>query len=159
MAIYWRKYRNKNTNDIHADVITNAVIKQYCKMDYLTEIKFDGFTVDLMLISPSLNYIVGVEVKSPADTLNRLRKQLRGYLKYFHKVFVATTFKQLKGVMKVVNEDEFKNVGVLIYDDNEKVFYRQKEALKNDVSGVGADWISNRHQLKQWDYLLERIWG
>ena len=159
MTIYWRRYRNKNTDDIHADVITNALIEKYYKMEYLTEVKFDGFTVDLMLLSPARNFIAGIEVKSPVDTLNRLRKQLRGYLKYFHKVFVATTFKQLKGVMKVVTEDEFKNVGVLVYDDNEKGFYIQKEALRNDVKGVRADWISDRHQLKQWNYLLERIWG
>ena len=163
--MYWRKRYlraiKKGIQLISDETIRNTAKTIYKKYPFLEEVRFQNFTADLLFISPIKKQIHGMEIKSDRDNLDKLPHQLRGYMKYCHKVFVITTLGQYKDVLKVVNTSEFSNVGVMIYikSDEGVRFDTIKEAVNNKVFGVGCSWISKKHQLYQWLYLLEMIWG
>lgn len=161
----WRKRYlraiKKGIQLISDETIRNTAKTIYKKYPYLEEVRFKNFTADLLFINPSKRLIHGFEIKSDRDNLDKLPHQLRGYLKYCHKVYVIITLGQYKDVLKVVNASEFNNVGVMIYvkSDEGARFDVIKEAYNNKVFGVGCSWITKKHQLYQWLYLLEMIWG
>lgn len=142
-------------------VLRDVLLEQFNNYPVLQEVRFKGFTADMLLIDPHDRVIFGIEVKSDRDTLYRLKEQLRGYLKYCHYVLVATTLSHKKEILQILNNPEFSNVGLLIYymNNDGKRFEWIKDGYKNEVKGVGCDWISKKHQLYQWLYLLEQIWG
>lgn len=161
----WKKrYKraiSRNIQLIGDKTIRQALKDTYYKNPYLEEVRFPRFTADLIYINPAKMLLAGVEIKSDRDTLDRLENQLRGYLQYFHKVWVVTTLGMKKDVLDVLKADEFRNVGLLVYvySLEGKGFREIRKASINDVSGVGSSWISSTHQLQQWKYLLEMIWG
>jgi len=146
---------------ISDETIRNTAKSIYKKYPFLEEVRFKNFTADLLFINPIKKQIHGMEIKSDRDNVDKLKHQLRGYLQYCNKVFVVTTLGQYKDVLRVVNTSEFYNVGVMIYvkSDEGARFDIIKEAYNNKVFGVGSSWITKKHQLYQWLYLLEMIWG
>lgn len=163
--MYWKKrYQraiNKGIQLISDKTIRNALKDIYKKYPFLEEVRFQNFTADLLFICPVKKLTHGFEIKSDRDNTDKLKHQLRGYIQYCNKVFVVTTLGQYKDVLKVVNTSEFNNVGVMIYikTDEGARFDIIKEAVNNKVCGVGCSWITKKHQLYQWLYLLEMIWG
>lgn len=142
-------------------VIRDAVVERFLNFPMLQEVRFKGFTADLIFIDTKKPCLIGVEVKSDRDELHRLPEQLRGYLMWCNYVVVATTFMHLRGVLEIINSDEeFQDVGVWVYrmngENREFEVVREPRGcyLKNDIA-----WISKKHQLYQWKYLLEIMWG
>lgn len=141
-------------------VIRDAVVEMFSDFPMLEEVRFKGFTADLIFIDTKKPCLIGVEVKSDRDELHRLPEQLRGYLLWCNYAVVATTYMPLKEVLEIINSDEeFADVGVWVYrmNGNIREFEVVREPcgcyLKND-----AGWISKKHQLYQWKYLLEIMW-
>lgn len=166
----WQKKYQKaieNKKQLIGDkVIRDAIIERFSDFPMLEEVRFPErhgagrFTADLVVIDTDKPCLIGIEVKSDRDELHRLPEQLRGYLQWFNYVVVVTTYMHLRGVLEIVNSDtEFQDVGVWVYRMNGDVreFEVIREAqgcyLKND-----AGWISKKHQLYQWKYLLEIMW-
>lgn len=147
-------------------VIRDAVKEHYKDFPMLEEVRFPErlgagrFVADLLVIDTEKPCLLGIEVKSDRDELHRLKEQLKGYLMWCNFVVVATTMMHKKGVLEIIeNDEEFRDVGVWVYRMNEdrREFEVIREAqgcyLKNDTK-----WISKKHQLNQWRYLLEMIW-
>ena len=149
-------------NGVDSHLMTDVLIEQLYKMDSLTEVRFkNDFTADVLLINQKRMQLIGVEVKSDKDSSRRLERQLKGYLRWFHGVYVACTLSQLKAVLRVLKSPEFANVGVLLFmnnDINDVRFDIYKRAKPNNVMSLGTDWISKRHQLYQYKWLLDEIW-
>lgn len=147
---------------IDSKVMTDVIIKQFYKMDSLTEVRFNDFTADVILIHQKKRKLVGVEIKSDKDSPRRLKSQLRGYLRWFHAVYVACTLSQLHKVLNVLKTPEFASVGVLLYmneiDDIRFDIYK-KAVPVDDIVGVNANWISKQHQLYQYKWLLDEVWN
>lgn len=143
---------------ITANFLTDLFIKKMYKMNALTEVRFKEFTADIFLIKEKKRRIAGVEVKGEGDSLSRLRHQLRGYLKYFHSVYVLCSPSHLKGVLKVVGEDEFSRVGVIYYENGDFITYKNVTPVRN-IEGVSANWVSKTHQLYQYKWLIDEVWG
>lgn len=148
-------------------VIRDAVKAHYSDFPMLEEVRFPErlgagrFVADMVVIDTNKPCLIGVEVKSDRDELHRLKEQLKGYLIWCNYVVVVTTFMHLRGVLGIVeNDTEFADVGVLVYcmdgENRELEIVREAKGckLKNETG-----WISKKHQLHQWKYLLEMIWG
>lgn len=148
-------------------VIRDAVIEMFSDFPMLEEVRFPAklgagrFTADMVVIDTDKPCLIGIEVKSDRDELHRLKEQLRGYLTWCNYVVVTTTYMHLRGVLEIINSDEeFQDVGVWVYRMNgeNREFEAFREArgcrLQNETG-----WISRKHQLYQWKYLLEIMWG
>lgn len=142
-------------------VMRKAIVNCFSNDCILDEVRFDGFIADMLFINPEQSTIVGVEVKSDRDDFDKLEHQLRGYLKWCNVVFLATTIMHEDEALNILNNPEFANVGLLIYvmKGDEKYFTCLKKPVWADVYGVGSEWVSKKHKLYQWLYLLELIWG
>lgn len=144
-------------------VIRDVVIERFLNFPMLEEVRFEGFTADLIFIDTKKPCLIGVEVKSDRDELHRLPEQLRGYLMWCNYVVVATTMLHWAEALKILDSEPiFSEVGLLIYkmEGAKRYFEIVREPVFADVSGwTSATWISKKHQLYQWRYLLEMIWG
>ena len=60
--------------------------------------------------------VIGIEIKTEADNLKRLKRELDSYILSCNYVFVFCHDKQLKGVLSIVKEYKYRNVGVISYD-------------------------------------------
>lgn len=143
---------------ISADFLTDLFIKKMFKMDALTEVRFREFTADIFFIKEKKRRFVGVEVKGDGDSLSRLKSQLRGYLKYFHSVYVLCSPHHLKGVLKVVGADEFSSVGVIYYENGEFIINKNVTPVEK-ITGVNSNWVSKNHKLYQYKWLIDEVWG
>ena len=145
-------------------VIRDAVIERFLDLPMLQEVRFKGFTADLIFIDVEKPALIGVEVKSDRDELKRLSEQLKaGYLKWCNVVIVATTMIHRAEALKILeSEPMFNEVGLFIYkmEGDKRYFEVVRESVFADVSGwTSAKWVGKKHQLYQWRYLLEMIWG
>lgn len=145
-------------NKISADFLTNLFIKKMFKMEALTEVRFREFTADILFIKEKKRRFVGVEVKGDGDSLSRLKSQLRGYLKYFHSVYVLCSPRHLKGVLKVVGNNEFSNVGVIYFENGEFIIKKKVISVKK-IQDVNSNWVSKNHKLYQYKWLIDEVWG
>lgn len=143
---------------ISADFLTDLFIKKMFKMDALTEVRFREFTADIFFIKEKKRRFIGVEVKGDGDSLVRLKSQLRGYLKYFHSVYVLCSPRHLIGVLKVVGADEFSSVGVICYDNGEFII-KKKVIPVEKIQDVSSNWVSKNHKLYQYKWLIDEVWG
>lgn len=50
-------------NKVDSNVMTDVIIKQFYKMDSLTEVRFNDFTADVILIHQKKRKLLGVEIK------------------------------------------------------------------------------------------------
>lgn len=161
---YQRKYLNaiKNRINLIGDkILREVLIEQFNIFNYLEEVRFQGFTADVLFIDTKDTLLWGIEVKSDRDNLDRLESQLYGYLANCNIVFIATTLSQRKNVLRILDKPEFKDVGLLTYymNNGQRFFRTEKEAVNAKIKGNGINWITKKHQLYQWIYLLEEIWG
>ena len=145
-------------------VIRDAVVERFLNFPMLQEVRFEGFTADLIFIDTKKPALIGVEVKSDRDELKRLPEQLKaGYLKWCNVVVVATTMMHRAEALKILDsEPMFSEVGLFIYkmDGAKRYFEVVKKPVFADVSGwTSTKWVSKKHQMYQWRYLLEMIWG
>lgn len=145
-------------------VIRDAVKERFSNLPMLEEVRFEGFTADLVFIDTKKPALIGVEVKSERDELQRLAEQLKvGYLKWFNVVIIATTMMHRAEALEILDsEPMFSEVGLFIYkmEGDKRYFEVVREPVFADVSGwTSAKWVGKKHQLYQWRYLLEMIWG
>ena len=142
-------------------VIRDVIRKKYGHLPILEEVRFKGFTADMMIIDFNKPRLWGIEVKSDRDDLDRLPEQLRGYLLWFNYVVVATTYRHKWDVLRIIkNDSEFNDVGVWCYrkDGDIKDFEIIRQA-QGALVHPSIEWISDKHQLRQWRYMLELIYG
>lgn len=92
--------------------------------------------VDLASFDFNNNIFYGFEIKSEADNLKRLKKQLKAYITFFHIVYVIIFENHLEDTMKLLNSTSiFKNVGV-IKVDSELNFIEVKRGHLNKISHI-----------------------
>ena len=144
-------------------VIRGAVVERFLNLPMLQEVRFKGFTADLIFIDTKKPCLIGVEVKSDRDELHRLPEQLKvGDLKCFNVVIVATTMiHRLEALEILDSEPMFSEVGLCIdkMDGANRYFDMVREPVFADVSGwTSAKGVGRKHQLYQWKYLLEIMW-
>lgn len=164
MYKFQKKYANAQAKGIQLigdKVIRKALFDYYNPIAYLEEVHFPHFIADMVLISPKRRILGGFEIKSDRDELTRLAQQLRGYIKYINEVWVVTTYLHLGEALNIINSSKFENVGLLLYKMTgyENTFEVIKKAKSAEIKGVDKSWITSKNQLKQWDYLLDEIWG
>lgn len=145
-------------NRITADFLTELFIKKMYKMQALKEVRFKDFTADIFFIKDKKRKFIGVEVKGDGDSLERLKSQLSGYLKYFHSVYVLCSPALLNKVLKVVDDKEFSRVGVISYDNGEFPIYKNAIGVEK-IKGVSSNWVSKKHQLYDYKWLIDEVWG
>lgn len=143
-------------------IITAQICAKY-GVAQLQEVRFPTFTADVLFISDKKRRLIGVEIKADNDSSRRLRGQLQGYLQWFNVVFVFCTKKQLKGVEKVLKDPEFKGVGIMLLQNNDDIEIIRHARIVNDIKTfnprVNTGWISKKHQLQRWLWLLQELWG
>ena len=142
-------------------VLRVSAIESLGDMQVLQEVRFKGFTADLLGIDTNHKFVIGLELKSDRDTLEKLETQLLGYSKYCHLVCVFTTLSRMSEIQYMLADERFAHVGIFYYfmSDKGNYFKCKRKPKWNDVGEVGTKWISKKHQLYQWKYLLEEIWG
>lgn len=143
---------------ITADFLTELFIKKMYKMQALKEVRFKDFTADILFINDKKRRFVGVEVKGDGDSLERLKKQLLGYLRWFHSVYVLCSPALLRKVLRVVSADEFNSVGVISYANGEFPIYKNATGV-GKIQGVNSNWVSKKHQLYDYKWLIDEVWG
>lgn len=163
--MYWQakyaKARQKKQQLIGDKVIRDVIRNKYGHLPILEEVRFKGFTADMAIIDLCKPRLWGIEVKSDRDDLDRLPEQLRGYLLWFNYVVVATTYRHKWDVLRIIqSNDNFKDVGVCCYKMDDEI--KDIEVIRQPQSALvhpSIDWIGNKHQLRQWRYMLELIYG
>ncbi|MDM2787028.1 sce7726 family protein [Citrobacter sp. Cpo113] len=70
----------------------------------INELTIDSFSRRADLVVIKNKKMIAYEIKSDADSLNRLPGQLDKYLEYFDKVIVVTTSKHTLNILKSINE-------------------------------------------------------
>ncbi len=143
---------------ITADFLTDLFIKKMYKMQALREVRFKDFTADIFLINDKKRRFVGVEVKGDGDSLERLKSQLSGYLRWFYSVYVLCSPALLRKVLRVVCADEFNSVGVISYENGEFPIYKKAVPVEK-IKGVNSNWVSRKHQLYDYKWLIDEVWG
>jgi hypothetical protein len=141
-------------------VLRESAIEWLGDMQVLQEVRFKGFTADLLGINTKYKGVIGLEIKSDRDTLEKLETQLLGYSKYCHFVCVFTTLSRMSEIQYMLADERFAHVGIFYYfmSDDGNHFKCKRKPEWNDVGDVGTKWITKKHQLYQWKYLLEEIW-
>ena len=75
--------------------------------------------VDLAALDFKKNIFYGFEIKSEADTLQRLMKQLSTYTTFFNIVYVVAHYKHTKAVLSLLDNNVFtQNVGYIEVSDD-----------------------------------------
>ena len=75
--------------------------------------------VDLAALDFDKNIFYGFEIKSEADNLQRLLKQLSTYTTFFNIVYVVAHYKHTKAVLNLLDSNVFTvNVGYIEVSDN-----------------------------------------
>lgn len=143
-------------------IVTAQIYRKY-GVAHLQEVRFPSFTADVVFISDKKRRLIGVEIKADNDSSRRLRGQLQGYLQWFNVVFVFCTKKQLKGVERVLKAPEFKGVGIMLLQDNDNIEIVRHARIISDIKAfnprVNTGWVSKKHQLQRWLWLLTELWG
>lgn len=91
----------------------------------VSELTLDGYERRIDLVTIENNHLFGYEIKSEADSLDRLEGQISKYLEYFDKVVVVVAPKHLERTMKIVPS----NVAVWEFQ-NKKIIVRQKGKIQ-----------------------------
>ncbi len=68
----------------------------------INEFTLKGYTRRIDLLLPTSKHLIAIEIKSEADSLNRLDGQVSKYLEYVDKVIVVATSKHIKNIMRSV---------------------------------------------------------
>lgn len=75
--------------------------------------------VDVAALDFNKNIFYGFEIKSEADSLKRLPKQLSTYSTFFNIVYVVAHYKHTNGILKFMEANPFAhNIGYIEVDDN-----------------------------------------
>ena len=75
--------------------------------------------VDLAALDFKNNIFYGFEIKSEADNLQRLYKQLSSYTTFFNIVYVVAHYKHTQAVLNLIQNNVFaQNVGYIEVSDN-----------------------------------------
>lgn len=167
--MYWKDKYNKaiseNKQLIGDDVMRKAFFNQLNEAVTVEECRFSEFQADILEFREvdGVQRLIGYEIKSDRDTLDRLELQLKGYLKYCNYVFVCATLRHRKELLQILNMPEFANVGVRFYKmSNEGNYFETFRSAKfQDVraKGLKTDWITRKYKLFRWVYLLKEVWG
>lgn len=64
----------------------------------------------------------------------------------------------LRKVLRVVSADEFNSVGVISYANGEFPIYKNATGV-GKIQGVNSNWVSKKHQLYDYKWLIDEVWG
>lgn len=162
--MYWTNKYNEailRKKQLIGDKVLRKFLRDFFHdVPLLEEVRFPNFTADMLFIFPEQTILMGIEVKSDRDSLLRLPYQLDGYLSYCNKVVVATTIMHAPEALKILEDERYEHVGLWVYrmEQGEKFFNEIKEPVCANLLSVNSKWISRKHQLYQWLYMLEVIW-
>lgn len=94
-------------NDIKAMLIQHLRHKQVISSNsvLINEFNIDGFTNRVDLVIAEDNGLFAYEIKSEADSLQRLEKQIEKYSQFFDKVIVVAAAKHISNVLSIVSDD------------------------------------------------------
>lgn len=167
--MYWKTKYNKakeqNKQLIGDKVMRTAFYKQFENAVIVEECRFPEFQADILEFREieGRRILIGYEIKSDRDTLDRLENQLRGYLKYCNYVFIYATLRHKKELLKILENPEFVNVGVRFYrmSNNGNYFeiFRSAKVQDIKVKKLKTYWITRKYKLFRWIYLLKEVWG
>lgn len=97
------------------------------KIRILEEKTMGKSRADVIMVRPS--EIVGIEIKSNADTYERLKGQVRSYNRFCDRNYIVTGLRHSKHVAEHV--PDFWGI-ICIYEDNNKIIIEElREALPN----------------------------
>ena len=108
------------------DDLKQAVLQHISLYEYLgdlgrTKVIFEKSVNYGKLIADALVFtdnkgIIGVEIKTEADTLRRLSHQLENYVEICQYVFVFVHSSHLAGVIRLLSKYHYYQVGIIVYD-------------------------------------------
>ena len=135
------------------DDLKQAILQHISLYEYLgdlgrTKVIFEksvnyGKMIADALIFTDNKGIIGVEIKTEADTLRRLARQLTNYLQICQYVFVFVHSSHLKGVIRLLNKYHYYQVGIIVYDQfsntvipglYRQAYFNQSARLQNALS-------------------------
>jgi len=94
-----------------------------------------GVRPDLFALSPE-GELIAVEIKSDRDNLDRLHRQLDGYARFSHRVYVALDERFLPRFLQTFGS-RFEHVGILLYSEEGLGRYREPESQEpDDLAGA-----------------------
>lgn len=143
--------------DTYYKIYPNAITEEECR--------FPEFQADIVEFYKWENdfRIIGWEIKSDRDSLDRLSKQLSGYLKYFNYVIVLATLRHKKELLKILTKPEYERVGVKFYfmtdQGNTYINFRYAKFSSLKDLGISTDFISKHNKLYRWKYWLNEVYG
>ncbi|MET5963137.1 sce7726 family protein [Citrobacter amalonaticus] len=115
----------------------------------INELTIDSFSRRADLVVIKNEKMIAYEIKSDADSLNRLPGQLDKYLEYFDKVIVVTTSKHTLNILKSINE---KIEVWEIIDD--KVIVKKRGKLQRVESKEKYLDLLKAHEMKKMAHLF-----
>ncbi|HFF9478266.1 TPA: sce7726 family protein [Serratia marcescens] len=100
------KINNRFEKELKAIVLEHLYKKGVLdeKTIVINELTLDSFSRRADLVVIKNERMIAYEIKSDADSLNRLSGQLDKYLEYFDKVVVVTTSKHTLNILNSINE-------------------------------------------------------
>lgn len=147
------------TQQRHLDsyTVSNEIKLRELSQNYLNEqynIKFmqEEYThislpvrADLFAVDMSKK-VISLEIKSDKDTFVRLEKQLSEYLKFSHVVYLVIDITHLAKFLKRFNTYAYDAVGVLVYENNELLVYKEPYVSKS-IFATNLLWKDEYFQL------------
>lgn len=131
------------------DDIRRQIRKMYSKYTLLEEFQICKNTVvDVGVFAPKA--LVGIEIKSSFDTVEKLHEQMKDYIKFFHKVEVVTTKHLLDDVREVLSCPQFARVGII-------------KAVCDEMRGVQLKRVRDSYEYKHtpahYDHMFNMVGG
>ncbi len=99
------------------------------------------------LLVASRKEIVGIEIKSDIDNLDRLEEQLFSYYKCFNRVYVACGKRHYKDISKINGR-----FGIIYISDN-VLTIKRKARVKKNISILSALDMCDKTMLEKWSNL------
>lgn len=145
--------------------IRQQIRKIYAKHTVLEEFQICKNTVvDVGVFAPKA--LVGLEIKSSFDTVEKLHEQMKDYIKFFHKVEVVTTKHLIDEVKKVLSCQQYARVGIIVATNNEMTgvqLKRVRDSYEYKHTHAHYDHMFNmvgsNSKLKELLPQLRQVWG
>lgn len=145
--------------------IRRKLRKVYEKNTILEEFQIcKNSVVDVGIFAPKA--LVGIEIKSSFDTVEKLHEQIKDYIKFFHKVEVVTTKHLIDDVKKVLSCPQYARVGIILATTDDMMCIKlQRVRNSYDYKHTPAHYdhmfnmVGNNSKLKEMLPQLRQQWG
>lgn len=88
--------------------------------------------------------LLGIEIKSSYDTVDKLHEQMTDYIRFFHRVNVVTTKHLINEVKEVLSTPEFVKVGIILASIDEwgnVTLSRNRNNYRIEHTKAHYDWV------------------